>query len=323
MALGEANIDDVIEITGSLVGIKRNTIEEIYKLYCSHARAVGFSVRKSTTRSSIDNFKNKIMEKYYVCSSAGRRDDKIQEINDQKKRKTPTTRTGCKATLRVKLNDEDMYEIMNHVIEHNHHLTRKEWGHLHRSERMITSEKGTVIEDMINSGMRPVDSYRYMVHDAGGEECVGHTMNDHLNFVNRLKMSRIEGGDAQTVIDMLNQQEVEDNGFYFRVKLDEGGRLSNVFWRDSMMNENFQIYGDVFVFDTTYRTNRYNLICAPFVGINNHWKNVMFGCAFLSDEKTETFEWLFENFKKSMRGKCPVSLFTDQDQAITNAIEKV
>ncbi|XP_073152029.1 protein FAR1-RELATED SEQUENCE 5-like [Henckelia pumila] len=90
-----------------------------------------------------------------------------------------------------------------------------------------------------------------------------------------------------------------------------------------MMKEDYDIFGDVMVFDTTYRTNKYNLICAPFVGINHHWKNVMFGCAFLSDEKVESFQWLFEVFKKSMGGKCPVSFFTYQDQAISNAIEKV
>ncbi len=50
----------------------------------------------------------------------------------------------------------------------------------------------------------------------------------------------------------------------------------------------YDCFGDVLVFDTTYRTNKYNLICAPFVGINYHWQNVMFGCAFLLDETTES-----------------------------------
>ncbi|XP_073292393.1 protein FAR1-RELATED SEQUENCE 5-like isoform X5 [Primulina huaijiensis] len=89
------------------------------------------------------------------------------------------------------------------------------------------------------------------------------------------------------------------------------------------MKEDYRIYGDVMVFDMTYRTNKYNLVCAPFIGINNHWNNVMFGCAFLANEKVESFQWLFEVFKKSMRGKCPITLFTDQDQAIATAITKV
>ncbi|KAL8470478.1 hypothetical protein ACS0TY_033098 [Phlomoides rotata] len=48
--------------------------------------------------------------------------------------------------------------------------------------------------------------------------------------------------------------------------MNEKGRLLNVFWRDSMMQENFGIYGDIVVFDITYKANKYDLICAPFVG---------------------------------------------------------
>ncbi|XP_021746050.1 protein FAR1-RELATED SEQUENCE 5-like [Chenopodium quinoa] len=90
-----------------------------------------------------------------------------------------------------------------------------------------------------------------------------------------------------------------------------------------MMLEDYRIYGDVLVFDTTYRTNRYNLICAPFVGINNHWHNCMFACTFIRDEKTESFVWLLETFKKAMEDKTPTSIFTNQDQAMANAIERV
>ncbi|KAL8538718.1 hypothetical protein ACS0TY_000652 [Phlomoides rotata] len=54
--------------------------------------------------------------------------------------------------------------------------------------------------------------------------------------------------------------------------MNEERRLLNVFWRDSMMQEDFRIYGDVMVFDTTYKTNKYDLICAPFVGVNNTWR---------------------------------------------------
>lgn len=76
-------------------------------------------------------------------------------------------------------------------------------------------------------------------------------------------------------------------------------------------------------FDTTYRTNKYNMICAPFVGINHHWKNVLFGCAFLLDETTVTFTWLFETFLESMGSRKPKTIFTDQCQAMINAIQLV
>ncbi|KAH6785155.1 hypothetical protein C2S51_037610 [Perilla frutescens var. frutescens] len=245
--------------------------------------------------------------------------------NQEKKwtRRRNITRTNCKASLRVRRGQDGLLEVIEHVQEHNHELPKKEWSHRHRSQRSITDDKAVRIEDMISSGMRASDLYRYMAKEAGGEHLVGHTMKDHLNFVNRMKMSAIEVRDAQSFIDMLGQDGTEDEDFFYRFKLDSDGRLSNVFWRDSMMYEDYHLYGDVVVFDITYRTNKYNMICAPFVGLNNHKKNVMFGCAFLTDEKIDTFEWLLEVFKKSMKLKCPITIFTDQDHAITNALSKV
>ncbi|XP_060668861.1 protein FAR1-RELATED SEQUENCE 5-like [Ziziphus jujuba] len=79
-------------------------------------------------------------------------------------------------------------------------------------------------------------------------------------------------------------------------------------------------FGDVVVFDTTYNTNQYGMIFAPLVGVNNHGQTVLFTCAFLSDEKTESFVWLFELLKDSMPTNNPKIIITDQDPAMTKAI---
>ena len=77
------------------------------------------------------------------------------------------------------------------------------------------------------------------------------------------------------------------------------------------------------MFDTTYRTNKYDMICAPFVGMNHHSQNVMFGCGFLMNEMIESFVWLFKTFLKSMRGKHPITVMTDQAFFMASAIKSV
>ncbi|KAL8507443.1 hypothetical protein ACS0TY_018113 [Phlomoides rotata] len=284
-----ANIDEVVteggrtteadmtlekeDVSGCLIGLRRKTVEDMYKLYCSHARALGFSVRKGTTRY---NTSGKLAEKYFCCSSSGHRECKQSVANDKGTKRVHITRTGCKALIRVKLQGDGCYEIINHVKGHIHELTRPEWSHLHRSERQITDDKGNAIEDMISSGMKPTDSFRYMAHDAGCEDCIGHTLKDHMNYVNCLRMEAIEGGDANSMIEILYEQASQETDFFFRIRHDDMGRLCSVFWRDSMMREDYNVYGDVVCFDTTYRTNKYNLIYASFVGLNNHRKSIFF-----------------------------------------------
>ncbi|XP_060178259.1 protein FAR1-RELATED SEQUENCE 5-like [Lycium barbarum] len=99
--------------------------------------------------------------------------------------------------------------------------------------------------------------------------------------------------------------------------------MANFFWRDGRSRIDYEIFGDVVYFDTTYRTNKYRMICAPFIGINHHWQNIIFGCAFLSDESAESFKWLFSTFLKSMGGISPQTIITDQAQGMAIDIRKV
>ena len=43
-----------------------------------------------------------------------------------------------------------------------------------------------------------------MATEAGGEQNIGHSVVDHLNFYSRLRMEQIEARDAQTLVNLLN-----------------------------------------------------------------------------------------------------------------------
>ncbi|KAK9756560.1 hypothetical protein RND81_01G106600 [Saponaria officinalis] len=315
--------NDDIDYSGSLVGLKAEESDMIYDMYKKHSQIVGFSTRKATCRR-VNGVGTPEIERYFVCSCEGKHGNGVPIASTTQVRNGSITRCHCKASVKLRVNKEGLWEVRQHITEHNHPLTPPQWQHHHRSERKITAAEGEVIKAMTEAQVAPSVQFRAAAAVAGGEVFVGHTKRDHINFVTRLKTLSIEGGDAATLINLLTSRQAEDPGFFFRVQFDEDGRLCHLFWRDSMMKEDYLLYHDVFIFDTTYRTNRYNLICGAFVGINNHWSNVMFGCAFFSDEKSESFEWLFNVFNESMGEDIrPVSIFTDQDQAMSNAIEKI
>ena len=89
-----------------------------------------------------------------------------------------------------------------------------EWKYLQRSERTLTlKETMDTIEGFEDAQVRPTTTYGYLAKHAGGTECVGHTLSDHLNYVNKLRMKEIEGRDAQTVIKQLITLAQKDKGF--------------------------------------------------------------------------------------------------------------
>ena len=168
-----------------------------------------------------------------------------------------------------------------------------------------------------------VTLFRFLAHTACGRENIGHLQRDQYNYINKLRTHQTGCADDQNVKDMLQQRQLEDPEFFYKALFDEESRLSGLFWTDYIMKEDYKLFGDVLVFDTTFRTNKYDMICAPFVGANNHWRNAMFGCAFLANETTETFTWLLETFLSAMDNKKPVTVFIDQDAAMAKAIEQV
>src|SRR5690242_2991326 len=76
------------------------------------------------------------------------------------------------------------------------------------------------------------------------------------------------------------------------------------------------IFGDLVSFDATYSTNQYNMIFAPFTGVNHHMQSVFFGGAFIVNEKIESYEWLFQTFLLTMDGKAPKLIITDEDASM-------
>ncbi|XP_075473936.1 protein FAR1-RELATED SEQUENCE 5-like [Primulina tabacum] len=177
---------------------------------------------------------------------------------------------------------------------------------------------------MVNAGISVSNVVSFMENEACGPQNLGFIRKDAYDHMSRLKKhTKVENGDATALIQYFINKANKENYFYWNVQLDDDDRVMNFFFRDYRCEVDYEYFGDVLSIDTTYRTNKYNLICTPFVGINYHMQNVLFGLAFMSDETQSSFEWLFATFLDSMNGRQPQTIFSDQCQAIMNAIETI
>ena len=59
------------------------------------------------------------------------------------------------------------------------------------------------------------------------------------------------------------------------------------------------------------KTNRYNLPLVPSVGVNHHYRTVIFGCGIISHENIESYVWLLKTFTETNDQKHLVSVITD------------
>ncbi|KAL2905592.1 Protein FAR1-RELATED SEQUENCE 5 [Bienertia sinuspersici] len=54
--------------------------------------------------------------------------------------------------------------------------------------------------------------------------------------------------------------------------------------------------------------------------VNHHGQTILLGCALISHETTETFEWVFRTWVHSIRGIAPEGILNDQEAAMRNEI---
>jgi zinc finger SWIM domain-containing protein 3 len=121
----------------------------------------------------------------------------------------------------------------------------------------------------------------------------------------------------------MESRQKADPEFFYDFQLDGEGHLKTMFWCDSQSRMDYQSFGDVVVFDSTYRMNRYKMPFVPFVGMNHHRSTTIFGCGIVSDERIESYVWMLSAFLKAMCQKKPESIITDGDYSMMKAIRQV
>ncbi|KAK1582045.1 hypothetical protein Q3G72_011366 [Acer saccharum] len=144
-----------------------------------------------------------------------------------------------------------------------------------------------------------------------GGALIGFDIRDCYNHLRNVRHRQLHGGDAQSFLTYFREKQVENPQFFYAIQCDENGRATNFFWVDARSRMAYHYFGDVVSFDTTYRTNKYDMPFAPFTGVNHHLQSIQFGCALLQDETEATFLWLFQTWLEAMGGRHPTSIITD------------
>jgi hypothetical protein len=129
------------------------------------------------------------------------------------------------------------------------------------------------------------------------------------NLCAKLAQEDIKDNIGKTM-QVLESMKREDKDMQVRFQKDDEGRITTMLWCTGKNQVDYKHFGDVVTFDTTYRTNLYNLPFGIFVGVNNHYQSIVFGGVLLRHERTEDFEWEFSNFIEIMGGKQPQTILT-------------
>ncbi|XP_059663832.1 protein FAR1-RELATED SEQUENCE 5-like [Cornus florida] len=262
------------------VDMQFDSEEVAYDFYNEYGGRVGFSIRRKYKNNNRKD--GKVTSRNFVCCKEGKRGE------DKRDRKTKNrraeTRTDCRARMLIALNVEfGKYIVKDFKDTHNHPLISEDCAHMMPSQRKIKSVQAIDVELAADCGISIRKTFELSSRQAGGRESIGFTKTQCL----------------------------EDPSFFYAMQLDSSAMITNIFWADSKMISDYGHFGDVLTFDTMYKLVHGNWPVAVFLGLNHHREIVVFGAAFMYDETTDSFGWLFNTFLNAMSHKAPRMILTD------------
>ncbi|XP_038725956.1 protein FAR1-RELATED SEQUENCE 4 isoform X2 [Tripterygium wilfordii] len=282
--------------------------EDAYSYYKEYAKSVGFGTAKLSSRRS--RASKEFIDAKFSCIRYGSKQQSDDAINPR-----PSPKIGCKASMHVKRKPNGKWNIYSFIKEHNHELLPAQ-VHFFRSHRNPDPRKN----DVRMRRRKNLGAVSKLFGAYQNVECLeGYMRNQH----DRGRKLLLDTGDAQVLLELFMHMQEENPKFFYAVDFNEEHQLRNLFWVDAKGMEDYNNFGDVVCFDTTYFTNKYKIPLVLFIGVNHHIQPTLIGCALIADETVYTFVWLIQTWFIAMGERAPRVILTDQNNAIKRAVAAV
>ncbi|XP_012855877.1 PREDICTED: protein FAR1-RELATED SEQUENCE 5-like [Erythranthe guttata] len=282
--------------------------------YQCFAQLSGFDIRKNSMKRICDIILNRV----WVCSREGHRKERIDESDRLR---------GCPALFRVALNrSTGRCRVTDFEPKHNHSMETPNTIHILRCNSgyiILTPATKIMLDTMTHVGCKPSQVLDLLKHLGGGSAIGVLNRKDAYNDLNSERLKRINSGDVNTLLSLLDGMKLKDKTLEYKHGIDQGGALTRIFWHDGISKAEYEEFGDVLVFDSTYKTNIYCFPVVLFSGVNSHLCTCIFGVAIMYKETTQQYMWLLQTLLEFMGGKPPKAVLTDQDGAMRAVIRIV
>ncbi|XP_057723553.1 protein FAR1-RELATED SEQUENCE 5-like [Arachis stenosperma] len=142
--------------------------------------------------------------------------------------------------------------------------------HLIANHRGLPETAKSQIDRMQAHGIATAKIVGYMAGMAGGYSLLGFLKKDVCNYADKQQRIKIYNGDAHSAIVYLEGKAELDPMAVAKYSVTCDKRLANLIWIDEASRVDYQYFGDVLAFDSTYMKNKYKRPVVIFSGTNNH-----------------------------------------------------
>ncbi|XP_021754610.1 protein FAR1-RELATED SEQUENCE 8-like [Chenopodium quinoa] len=311
------------EVPPTSLGMVFGSWDELDTNFWSYARQKGFGIVRATfgwvdVKKELEKGKcckqRRNAKWTYDCygyASRKRKQDALKEglLQDEETvQKRKTKKYGCPVELYASVNEERNWVVRRLNLEHKGHIVTpgksKDVAMYQKHELMVKNNH--LVKQVHTAKKSKVKVYQmYSCYDRehNGVEEMTFTQRDLENVVAQKTRLELTEGDANGMIEYFNKMCVDNQNFFHLCRFGKDGALQDVVWVDARSRAAYEEFEDVVCFDSTYLTNKFHLPFAMFIGVNHHGQSILFGCALISRETTETYEWMLRTWLHCMGGR--------------------
>ncbi|RZR72133.1 hypothetical protein BHM03_00010522 [Ensete ventricosum] len=300
------------------VGQSFRTDDEAQEYYTNFARKNGFAIRRERSKGNPAHPLG-VYKRELVCHRAGvSLPRKTVELKRQRNKKS--SRCRCEAQMIIKKNvlkGTTCWIVVHFSNEHNHQLLDSEEVRHLPAYRNIPPAVRERILFLSKAGCTVNLMMRALEMERGAKP--GHltfTERDLRNFLQANK-----GIDRETegseLLKACKAMRDKSSDFRYDYTLDANQKLEHIAWSYPDGVHAYKVFGDVVIFDTTYRLYAYDRPFGVWFGVDNYGNLIFLGCVLLQDERPASFRWALQVL---MDGKFPQTIMTDLDMGLREAM---
>lgn len=146
--------------------------------------------------------------------------------------------------------------------DHNHEsASLSEIQFLRSKQQVPVTGKSQRVPAMERVGIRKFSILENVMQRSGGRERLWFQKKSlHSKSGVGGRAAGIET-DCEGPLGYLTCLAIRDDDFFCRFNVGDENRFDTVFWSDGLSRRDYAIFGDVLVFDMTYRSNAYQATC--------------------------------------------------------------
>lgn len=118
----------------------------------------------------------------------------------------------------------------------------------------------------------------------GSVKKVPFTKRTLRNICGKISREQAED-DVRKTLEVFGDIVNGDPGFTYKVLAEKDSKVKNLMWTNGSSRMQYRFFGDVVTFDTSYKTNLYDMPFGLLVGVNNHFQSIILAGVLMRDEQ--------------------------------------